>query len=123
MKHFRNFMLFLLMVILVVISVVNRQTVAVDLWPLPLVGEMPLFVVFFFGIFVGLILSALFLAVRSTRHSFEMRKAKKQTTKLESDVETLERELDKKPPKVEQKDYSEEGPGEVRKIAAKDGQE
>lgn len=120
MKHVRTFLLLLLMVVLVTFAVANRETIGISLWPFPLEAEMPLFFVFFFGIFIGIALAGIFVAFKGAKHYVEMRSAKKETSKLSGEVDSLEQELDKVPTKIDQKNYSEETPGTTRKLAKKD---
>ncbi len=111
MSKLRTIALFLVSAILIVFAVGNRQPVDLDLWPFYYeVASVPVFVVFFIGILVGVALSGVVMAFRGVKHFTELRSEKKEKQKLSSDVEKLEAELDTKPPKVEQKDYSEEGP-------------
>ncbi|MCH7806046.1 MAG: LapA family protein [Proteobacteria bacterium] len=118
MKTFKSVPLILLSILLVIISVANREPVTVSLWPFPIeISEVPLFFVFFAGIFVGLFLAGILLAFKGVRHYVDMRGARKEADKQSKEIDTLESELDKKPPKVEQKDYIESSPGQTRKLA------
>jgi uncharacterized integral membrane protein len=120
MKQLRTITLFLISAVLIIFAVGNRQPVSLDLWPLLYeTAPIPVFVIFFIGILVGVALSAVVVAIRGVKHFTEIRSAKKEKEKLSSDVENLERELDTKPPKVEQKDYSEDGPGLAKKLDKK----
>jgi len=111
MKILRTIALVLISVLLIVFAVGNRQAVPIDLWPFYYeITSLPLFVVFFFGILVGVGLSAIVMAFRGVKHYTRLRSERKEKEKLSSNVEKLEAELDIKPPKVEQKDYSEDGP-------------
>jgi len=121
MKTFKSLPLILISILLVVFSVANREAVSVSFWPFPFeLQDVPLFFVFFGGIFIGLLLAGILLAFKGVRHHLDMRGAKKETTKMARDIESLEGELDKKPPKVEQQDYSEKSPSETRKLAKRD---
>ena len=121
MKTFKLMPLILLSILLVILSVANREPVTVSLWPFPIeISEVPLFFVFFAGIFAGLLLAGILLAFKGVRHYRDMRGAKKEATKLSQEIDALESELDKKPPRVEQKDYTESSPGQTRKLAKRD---
>lgn len=117
MKIMKSISLLFLALVLIVFSVANRHVVPVDLWPFSSGEDMPLFVVFFIGIFVGLILAGVLLAFRGVRHYTEMRSAKAETARLSDEVGELEGELDKKPAKVDQKDYTETAPAKATKLA------
>lgn len=120
MSQIRTIALFIISAVLIFFAVGNRELVPIDLWPFlnePL--SFPVFVVFFIGILVGVALSAVIVAIRGVKHFSEIRSAKKEKDQLSSNVENLERELDIKPPKVEQKDYSEDGPGLAKKLDKK----
>lgn len=120
MKQVRTIVLILISVVLIIFAVGNRQPVSLDLWPfLYETAPIPVFVVFFIGILVGVALSAVVVAIRGVKHYTEIRSAKKEKEKLSTNVENLERELDIKPPKVEQKDYTEDGPGLSKKLEKK----
>lgn len=121
MKTFKLMPLILLSILLVILSVANREPVTVSLWPFPIeISEVPLFFVFFAGIFAGLLLAGILLAFKGVRYYMDMRSAKKEATKLSKEIDALESELDKKPPRVEQKDYTESSPGQTRKLAKRD---
>lgn len=121
MNKVRTFILILIALILVVFSVENRGTAPISFWPLlEDTYEIPAFILFFLGILVGIGLSAIVMAFKGVKHFTTLRSERKAKEKLSSEVETLEKELDKKPPKVEQKDYSEEGPGAPKKLTQKE---
>ena len=107
MKSLKSIPLIILMALLVIFAVANRQSVVVSLWPFPWEAGMPLFFVLFLGIFIGLGLAAIIMTIKGVRHRSALRSAEKESSRLSGEVETLEGELDKKPAKVDQKDYSE----------------
>lgn len=108
MKPLRSFLLGLLAAVLIVFALANRAPVAVSLWPFRYEAELPLFFVFFVGLFVGLALAGLLLALKSVRHHFELRKTRKEKSEITGRLATLERELKERGPKVEDEDYAEE---------------
>ncbi|MEE8294912.1 MAG: LapA family protein [Sphingomonadales bacterium] len=120
MSQIRTISLIIISAVLIFFAVGNRTPVEIELWPFlnePL--SFPVFVVFFIGILVGVALSAVVVAIRGVKHYTEIRSARKEKEKLSTNVENLERELDVKPPKVEQKDYTEDGPGLSKKLEKK----
>jgi uncharacterized integral membrane protein len=108
MKPLRSFLLGLLAALLIVFALVNRAPVAVSLWPFPYEAQLPLFVIFFAGLFAGLLLASLVLAMKSVRHYFELRKTTKEKSEITERLATLERELEQRGAKVEDEDYVEE---------------
>ena len=118
MKFFKSIPLLVLSLVLIVFAVANRQSVTLSLWPFPAeVPDVPLFFVLFGGIFIGMALAGLITAYRGVRHYSEMRSAKKETSRLAGEVDDLESELDKKPAKIDQKDFTEAGTQNPRKLA------
>ena len=57
MRHVRTILFLLLMAVLVIFAVANREIVDISLWPFPFEAGMPVFFVFFFGIFIGIALA------------------------------------------------------------------
>ncbi len=55
MKHLSWIILFPLAVLLIVFSVTNRDAIAIDLWPFPLMIDVPLFAVVFAALLVGVL--------------------------------------------------------------------
>lgn len=94
MKSVRSLALLFLSFVLVVFALVNRVAVKVSLWPFPYEAQLPLFVVFFLGIFFGLALASLLLAVKSISYYFDKRRVKKEMSELSKQLNTLERKLD-----------------------------
>ena len=117
MKSFKSLAIILLFIPLIVFSVANREEVSVSLWPIFEGINAPLFFIFFAGIFLGLVLAWLIMGYRGVRHYTEMRGAKKEASKMSKEIDNLEGELDKKPAKVEQKNYTEDRSGNVKKLA------
>lgn len=94
MKSVRSLALVLLAVVLIVFALKNRMAVTVSLWPFPYEADLPLFVVFFFGIFFGLALASLLLAAKSISYYFDKRRVKKEMSELSKQLNALERKLD-----------------------------
>ena len=80
---------------LVVFSVVNRQAVDVDFFPLPYQVTLPLFVVLFAGIFIGLAAVGLATLVGRMRRAARTRSAEKRAASLERQMRGLEQDLDR----------------------------
>ena len=80
---------------LIVFSVVNRQAVDVDFFPLPYQATLPLFVVLFAGIFIGLAAAGLATLVGRMRRAARTRSAEKRAASLERQMRGLEQDLDR----------------------------
>ena len=80
---------------LIVFSVVNRQAVDVDFFPLPYQVTLPLFVVLFAGIFIGLAAAGLATLVGRMRRAARTRSAEKRAASLERQMRGLEQDLDR----------------------------
>ena len=80
---------------LIVFSVVNRQAVDVDFFPLPYQVTLPLFVVLFAGIFLGLAAAGLATLVGRMRRAARTRSAEKRAASLEQQMRGLEQDLDR----------------------------
>ncbi len=91
---FTNLALVLLAAVVVLFIVANRGAVTVSLWPLPYLVDLPLYLVFFIGLFTGLVLAGVIGVVRRARSFARARRAEKQAQRLQAEVESLEQELD-----------------------------
>lgn len=80
---------------LIVFSVVNRQAVDVDFFPLPYQATLPLFVVLFAGIFIGLAAAGLATLLGRMRRAARTRSAEKRAASLEQQMRGLEQDLDR----------------------------
>ena len=80
---------------LIVFSVVNRQVVDVDFFPLPYQVTLPLFVVLFAGIFIGLAAAGLATLLGRMRRAARTRSAEKRAASLERQMRGLEQDLDR----------------------------
>ena len=80
---------------LIVFSVVNRQAVDVDFFPLPYQATLPLFVVLFAGIFIGLAAAGLATLLGRMRRAARTRSAEKRAASLERQMRGLEQDLDR----------------------------
>ena len=80
---------------LIVFSVVNRQAGDVDFFPLPYQVTLPLFVVLFAGIFIGLAAAGLATLLGRMRRAARPRSAEKRAASLERQMRGLEQDLDR----------------------------
>ena len=55
MKHLSWIILFPLAILLIVFSVTNRAPVTIDLWPIPIMIDVPLFALVFAALLVGVV--------------------------------------------------------------------
>jgi uncharacterized integral membrane protein len=78
--------LFLLAILLISFAVSNRGTVAVGLWPLPYLADVPLYLIVFLSLLIGVLggASAAWIAGRRNRRELRNRRWR---------IEALEREL------------------------------
>ncbi len=102
----------LLGAVLVAFIVANRHPVS--LWPLPENIQVPLYLVFFLGIFAGIGFAALFAAIRSIQTSLRDARHRRELANLETQVQDLEAELDAQRPEDE---AGSEGKPEIRPLA------
>ena len=72
-----------------IVAVSNRTAVSVSLHPLPFAWDMPLYLVLFFGIFIGLGAGAIVVVGKSFIHAQTKRKQSKQIRDLEKQVTEL----------------------------------
>lgn len=95
MKRFlSNLALIILATIVVLFIVANRGTVTVSLWPLPFEVDLGLYLVFFIGLFAGIGLTLVVVSVKRARSFARARRAEKETRRLQTEVDSLEQELD-----------------------------
>lgn len=106
----------LLGAVLVTFIVANRHPVS--LWPLPDNIQVPLYLVFFLGIFSGIGLAALFAAIRSVQTSLRDARHRRELANLETQVQDLEAELDARRPEDEDGgEASDQGAPDIRTLA------
>ncbi len=84
----------ILAAVVVLFIVANRESVNVSFWPLPYYKPMPLYLVFFIGLFVGMALAGAIGVIKRARSFARARRAEKQAQKLQTEVDSLEQELD-----------------------------
>lgn len=73
-------------IFVILFAVSNRETVSVELWPLPFLVEAPLYLLFFLGLLIGALIgaAAAWIAGRGERRELRRRRRR---------IEALEREL------------------------------
>lgn len=111
----------ILLIVLVAFTVANRQTLSVSLDPVPLVVDMPVYLLFYAGLFLGLGLTALVMTWRTTRLRYNLRQARKSEARLR---EKLDKTLAPEDTGIEKRltaiDAAQTGPGRsagVRPVA------
>ena len=81
-----------LAVIVVVFAVSNREPVVVDIWPLPPVTGLPLFLFILGSFFIGFLVGAAVMWVSAGRYRQRARAARNRVAQLEHDVRLLQHE-------------------------------
>lgn len=94
MKHLSWIVTLPLMAIAVIFAVQHRQRVAVDLWPLPIQVEPPLYLLVLVGIFVGFVLGGLVAWVAQHRHRRTARERRRRIGELERELTQQARKVD-----------------------------
>lgn len=84
-----------LIVVAVVFSVNHRQPVTIDLWPLPLAIEPPLYLVVLLAVFVGFLVGASIDWLSQGRNRRTARWRRYRIEELEREVAYLKRKLEK----------------------------
>jgi lipopolysaccharide assembly protein A len=72
--------------VLILLAVSNREMVSLTLWPLPFLVDLPLYLVFFVSLLVGLLIGASAAWIAGGRLRRELRRRRRR-------IEALEREL------------------------------
>ena len=75
-------------VVLILFAVSNRETVAVGLWPLPDLVQLPLYLVLLGALFVGFIAGQLVAWIGGWRWRREARRSRERIAMLEREIET-----------------------------------
>jgi uncharacterized integral membrane protein len=74
-------------VVLILFAVSNRETVAVGLWPLPDLVQLPLYLVLLGALFVGFIAGQLVAWIGGWRWRREARRSRERIAMLEREIE------------------------------------
>ena len=88
--------IFLIGVVVVLLMVENRAPVVLNLIPLQYELVVPIYLVFFMGLFLGLLLSSIILLTRKIQAQVNLHIANKENTRLRNQCKALEGEFDKK---------------------------
>ena len=72
----------------------NRHLVTIDLYPLSLSAEIPLYLVFFSGLFSGIFLAGFILLLRRVSNATDMYMSKRENARLQSKVVDMEKAMD-----------------------------
>ena len=73
-------------ILLILFAVSNRETVSVELWPLPFLAEVPLYLLCFLSLLIGTLIGAAIAWIAGRRNRRELRSRRRR-------IEALEREL------------------------------
>jgi putative membrane protein len=76
----------LVAVVLILFAISNRETVSVELWPLPAVAEMPLYLMLLGTLLIGFVVGELLAWVGSLRWRREARRSRARIAMLEREL-------------------------------------
>ena len=84
-------------ILLILFAVSNRETVSLELWPLPFLVDLPLYLLFFLSLLVGAVIgaSAARIVGRGTRR--ELRRHRRRSEALERELAATQSQLDNRP--------------------------
>ena len=84
-------------ILLILFAVSNRETVSLELWPLPFTVDLPLYLLFFLSLLVGAVIgaSAARIAGRGTRR--ELRRHRRRSEALERELAATQSQLENHP--------------------------
>ena len=88
--------------------VANRHGVVVDLWPFNLNLSLPLYLVFFAGLFLGLLLAWIIMLYRRLQAASEIHSARRESVRLRSQLMDLEKALDEMRPEAKENQMGED---------------
>ncbi len=77
---------------MVVFALANRELVVVDIWPLPLSLQQPLFLFILGSFFIGFLVGAVIMWISAGRYRRRARAARNRVAQLEHDVRLLQHE-------------------------------
>ena len=93
---FKSLPIFFIGVVVVALMVANRGSVVVNLTPFQYELVVPLYLVFFGGLFTGLIIGGFLLLTRKLQAQVNLHRANKENKRLREQLEGLEKEFDKR---------------------------
>ena len=73
-------------ILLILFAVSNRETVSLELWPLPFLVDLPLYLAFFLSLLAGAVIGAVAARIAGRHNRRELRRRRRR-------IESLEREL------------------------------
>ena len=83
-----------LLAIAVIFAVNHRGAVPIDLWPLPMAVEVPLYMMVLVGIFVGFVVGGVLTWLSQGRHRRRARQRRYRVEQLERDLDSTQKKLD-----------------------------
>lgn len=95
MRHLSWIITAPLLVVAVVFSVANRGRVAIDLWPLPITLEPPLYLVALAAIFAGFLIGGTVVWIAAGRRRRRARELRYRNEELERELAYLRRRLER----------------------------
>jgi lipopolysaccharide assembly protein A len=84
-------------ILLILFAVSNRETVWLELWPLPFVVDLPLYFLFFLSLLVGAVIGALAARIAGRRTRRELRRHRRRSEALERELAATESQLENRP--------------------------
>ncbi len=97
MKYLKALPFWILVALLVIFSVSNRGLVSVIFFPFAFESEMPLYLVFFGGLFLGFLMAGLIVLWRSAASGVERHRSARQKAALEGKLAAYEEEAGSQP--------------------------
>ena len=97
MKYVKALPFWILVAVLVIFSVSNRGAVTVTFFPFAYESELPLYLVFFGGLFVGFVMAGLIMLWRSAATGVERHRSARHKAKLEGKLADYEEEAGGQP--------------------------
>jgi putative membrane protein len=84
-------------ILLILFAVSNRETISLELWPLPFLVDLPLYLLFFLSLLVGAVIgaSAARIVGRGTRR--ELRRHRRRSEALERELAATHSQLENRP--------------------------
>ncbi len=97
MKYLKALPFWILVALLVIFSVSNRGLVSVVFFPFAYESELPLYLVFFGGLFLGFLMAGLIMLWRSAATGVERHRSARQKATLEGKLAAYEEEAGGQP--------------------------
>lgn len=94
LRWLRTLSFLLIALILVALIVANRHSTTVHFAPLPYDLEMPLYLIFFAGIFLGLFIAGIVTSLKRMGGALERQRLKRQARELSQEKTVLQDALD-----------------------------